>query len=232
MLEKLLAFDKSLFLAINGCHNEFFDHFFYIFTQKEVWIPSIIAILYAVIKTKGKNAIWIILGLALTIALADQISSGLLKPLVARLRPSHEPSLEGLVHLVNEYTGGRFGFASSHAANSFGVAAFLSLVYKNRTFSYIVIAWAILNSYSRIYIGVHYPLDIICGGLIGVASAYLFYALLTKLKPQTLTNTLINNQNNNNWFKISLQSIHIVSISLVVTVILTILLNNVLFPVF
>lgn len=232
MLEKLLELDKSWFLAINGCNNEFFDHFFFIFTQKEVWIPSIIAILYVLISGKRKEAIWLILALALTITLADQLSSGLLKPLVARLRPSHEPSLQGLVHLINNYTGGRFGFASSHAANSFAVAAFLGLIYKNKRFSYIIIAWAILNSYSRIYVGVHYPLDIIAGALIGIMAAYISFYILKRFRPLALGFGLEYKNSKNDKTYHGKDKIHIISWTLIATMAIIAILNNQLFSIF
>jgi undecaprenyl-diphosphatase len=87
--------------------------------------------------------------------------------MVERPRPSHNPEMAGLVHIVNDYRGGQFGFVSSHAANFFGVATFLSSQFKNYKWSFVLLGWAALISYSRIYLGVHYPLDIICGAVLG-----------------------------------------------------------------
>jgi undecaprenyl-diphosphatase len=100
-----------------------------------------------------------------------------------RLRPSHE--LGNLVHLVNGYTGGRFGFVSSHAANAFGFAMFSSLIFRFKPYTVVVFLWALVNSYSRIYLGVHYPLDIICGALVGISCALLVYLLYCYLKKFT-----------------------------------------------
>jgi len=183
MLEQLIAWDKSLFIFSNSFHTAYFDNFFWIFTQATTWIPLYLSLLFILIKTKKKDAIWIILGIAVTILLSDQISSGLIKPLVARLRPSHEPSLSAIIHLINGYQGGAFGFVSSHAANSFGLALFTSFLFRNKTFSVTIFCWAFVNSYSRIYVGVHYPLDIIGGALIGLLSAGLVYSQLKKYKP-------------------------------------------------
>lgn len=184
MLELLTKFDTQLLLFFNGNHNAFWDNFFWVYTHLPVWIPTLAAILYVLIRSKKQDAIWIILAIALTILVADQISSSVLKPWVARLRPTRDPSLEGLVHIVRGYTGGKFGFVSSHAANSIGIALFTSLIFRNKAFTLSIFIWAVLNAYSRIYLGVHYPLDIICGGAIGALSALGSYYLLKKTFPQ------------------------------------------------
>ena len=136
-----------------------------------------LCVLVVIFKNKQKEFIFITLSFVAVIVLCDQLSSGLIKPLVERLRPSHEPALNGLVHLVNGYTGGRFGFVSSHAANSFGFAMFSALVFRYKPYSFVIFVWALFNSYSRIYLGVHYPLDVICGAALGVFLALLVYIL-------------------------------------------------------
>ena len=105
----------------------------------------------------------------LTIFITDQTSVYLFKDVFFRLRPCHEPSLTGLVHLVNDQCGGKYGFVSSHAANSFGLAAYLSLLLgkKIKYFTWLLMLWALLLSYSRIYLGVHYPGDVIVGAIWG-----------------------------------------------------------------
>lgn len=183
MLEQLLAWDKFIFSFLNSFHSEFFDNFFWIVTQKETWIPLYIAILYIIIRTKRKEATWIILGLIVTIVLADQLSSSLIKPLVERLRPSRDSTLSGLIHLVNGYTGGKYGFVSSHAANSFALALYSSLLFRNKPYTIFIFIWALINAYSRIYIGVHFPLDIIGGAAIGFISVGIVYCLLNKYQP-------------------------------------------------
>jgi len=143
-------------------------------TETFVWTPLYATLIYLVIKIYGKSSIWILLGVALTILLCDRITSGFMKPFFARLRPSHEPSLEGLLHLVNDYRGGLYGFASSHAADTFGVAMFVWLSLKKYyRWIWVVFVWAALMTYTRIYLGVHYPSDILVGALIGMTLGWL-----------------------------------------------------------
>jgi undecaprenyl-diphosphatase len=119
----------------------------------------------------------------LCIVVSDQVSSDILKNLVKRLRPSHVENLRGLVHLVNGYSGGNYGFASSHAANAIGFATISSLVLNKRIYTYSIFTWAIITAYSRIYLGVHYPLDVFGGIIVGVLAAFGCYWLIHKFRP-------------------------------------------------
>ena len=188
VIEIIKGFDNQLFLLINGVHSPFLDTFMWAISAKLTWIPLYLSLLYLLIRTFKKDAAWIILAVVLCIVISDQVASGLLKELVKRLRPSHVESLKSVIHLVKGYEGGLYGFASSHAANSVGLAVITSLIFRNKLYTLSILGWALLVSYSRIYLGVHYPGDILGGMLIGVLSAFFCYGLLNKIKPVILTN--------------------------------------------
>ena len=182
MLEILDNVDASLLLFLNGANNEFFDELFWLITGKFAWIPMICVLLFCTFRKDWKTGVLVVVGIALTITLCDQVSSGIIKDAVCRLRPTHDPEIGSLVHVVNGYRGGQYGFVSSHAANSFGVAMFLAMMFRNRAFSWIIMLWAAVLSYSRIYLGVHYPGDIVCGGLLGVALGAVVYCIYIRVK--------------------------------------------------
>ena len=131
---------------------------------------------------KIKEAFLIIGLLAIVVALADQISSGFCKPFFARFRPTQDPILMYMTDIVNGYRGGRYGFISSHAANTFAVAVFISLIVKNVSLGRTLFLWAALNAYSRIYLGVHYPGDILFGTLVGISVGIIIYLLYRYLQ--------------------------------------------------
>jgi undecaprenyl-diphosphatase len=173
--------DTSLTLAINSCHSPFFDNFFYIYTQTWTWIPAILVLLVWMWRKWGVLSLYVVAGIALCILLSDQISSSLLKPLVARLRPTHNPEIADLIHTVNGYRGGRYGFVSSHAANAATFVTFTALVFRNRYYYILLSLWAFLTAYSRVYLGVHYVGDVFCGALIGVLVGMGVYFVLKPL---------------------------------------------------
>lgn len=176
ILPQYSAADTALFLKINGLHNAFFDPVMYAFSSKLFWIPFYAALIWWMWKRFGKQVLWVLLFVALVIASADRISSGLLKNSVKRLRPSHELAIASQVHLSKAGAGGNYGFVSSHAANCFSLLLFLWMVLpeKDRNLKIVILSWAILVSYSRMYNGVHYPLDVFFGALIGILIGLTF----------------------------------------------------------
>jgi len=192
LIDTLKIWDTYLFLLINGLHAPFFDGLMYAFSEKLSWIPLYISVLYVTIKHWKREAIWVILALILCIVISDQISSGIFKDLVKRLRPSHSEDLKGLVHLVRGYGGGKYGFASSHAANAFGFALLSSLLLKRNIYTYAIFVWALITAYSRIYLGVHYPLDILGGFFIGSFAALGCYWIIKKYRPVIIQPTPVN----------------------------------------
>ncbi len=179
MLEFLLNLDTKLFLFFNGIHSDFFDGIMVWISGKTTWWPFyLVLLLFLGWKLRWK-ALLLIPFIALCITLTDQVSVHLFKDVFERLRPCKEPGLAGMVHLVNGKCGGKFGFVSSHASNSFGIALLLILTIRKSWFTVILLGWAILVSYSRIYLGLHYPGDILGGALLGSLIGYLVYRIYT-----------------------------------------------------
>lgn len=183
MTDLIIDLDIRIFLFLNGLHTPWLDICMHWITSKITWFPFYLFIIFIIIKQHGLKGITGILLIVIAIILADQITSGLMKPLFQRLRPCHNPDIAHLVHLVDG-CGGAYGFASGHAANSFALSSGLYYIYRSN-FRYLgwMFVWAGIVSYSRIYVGVHYPLDIIAGALIGFILGYLLF-LPYKIIPQ------------------------------------------------
>ena len=170
MIEYLNSIDTQLFLFLNGKHNAFFDFVMYWFSNTLIWLPMYLLIAYIIVKQYKMKGIVLLLFLCVVTALCDQAASHLIKNIVMRPRPSHEPVLAGLIHLSKAGAGGMYGFVSSHAANAFGFATFLNYTLDKRfkLLKYWLFIWAVLVSYSRIYNGVHYPGDVMVAVFLGM----------------------------------------------------------------
>ena len=178
MLEFITNIDTRLTLLLNGSDSVMLDTIAVTATKTGTWIPLGIVLLYVLMRMKDwKNALLVILCVAIAITLADQMASGIFKPLVARLRPSHNPELQGVIDLVGDYRGGRYGFFSSHAANTCAVAVFLSLLFRKRVFTVAICSWAMVNSWTRLYLGVHYVGDIMVGVIWGAFVGWMVFRL-------------------------------------------------------
>ena len=187
MIESIINIDKKIFLALNGLHSPFFDNIMWLISHKYTWIPLYIILLFILWRKFKNHTLIILFFVGLLVALTDLVSVHAFKNVFMRFRPTHDSSIQDLVHTVNNYFGGKYGFVSSHAANSFGLAMFLTYFFKNtqKKLVWILWFWSIIVSYSRIYLGVHFPGDVICGGLLGITLAIIVF-LLYKLYSKTI----------------------------------------------
>lgn len=183
MIEKLEALDRKLFVFLNGLHLDFLDPVMYLISEPLFWIPAYLLLLFAIARAYNyKTALWALVGIGLVITIADRSSVELFKEVFQRYRPCHNQDLQHTVHLVRYHCGGKYGFVSSHAANYFGIASFCALLVRRRfpRLVFWIFLWAALIAYSRIYLGVHYPADVLVGALLGLLSGSIVYFLFRK----------------------------------------------------
>lgn len=195
MIERLIHIDTEILLAINGWHAPWADTLMWIISAKATWIPLYLLLIGLLVWRYRKPAMtsvkWLqrvpacvvmIVVIGLAVGAADFIASGILKDLVARPRPTRVPELEGVLHLVNGYRSGQYGFVSSHAANTMACGLLFSLMWRNKIATYGLMLWVAANCYSRMYLGVHYPTDILGGLIVGALVAVVVYAMLVRYR--------------------------------------------------
>lgn len=171
--------DARLLLIVNGAHSPFFDSVMWCISGRWIWVPFYVVLAYLLFRRMSwKRASICLVTIGLIILAADQTCATLIRPEIGRLRPANlNNPLSSFVHVVNGYRGGRYCFPSCHAANTFALAVFMSLVIRHKWFTVMMFSWAFIVSYSRMYLGVHYFGDLFCGATIGSLFAVLFYYL-------------------------------------------------------
>lgn len=185
-MDALLSLDHQIFLALNFPGGELLDKFFFLVSGKLTWIPLYLLIVYLLVTRYGwKKALLALAFMGLTVVLVDQIAN-IFKTYTPRLRPTHTDELKEFVHTVKDYRGGRYGTVSAHAASVFSIAISSLALIRSKIYSICILVWALLVSYSRIYLGVHFPLDIFYGMVLGIISGMvsikLYYRTINALR--------------------------------------------------
>lgn len=169
--ETLIEFDRQLLLTVNGSSSLYLDMLANTLTATVTWVPMYVALFYLILKNNETiMKIMLIVGCAaLCVILAGTVDDTIVKPLVGRWRPTHDPQIGTLVDVVDSYRGGRYGFFSAHACNTFSIAVFFSLLVRSRLLTFFLVVWSLVNCWTRLYLGVHFPGDILVGLLWGAA---------------------------------------------------------------
>lgn len=185
MIETIRYAEYEWFLWLNSFHSPLWDTIMFWVTYRFTWIPLYLYIIYFLFKNIRFDFVRSLLFVLISVGLADRITSGLMKPYFQRFRPCHDPLIQHIVHVVGN-CGGQYGFVSSHASNSFALVAALFILFKihriDSKLPFFLLFWAIIVSYSRIYVGVHFPTDIIVGGLVGCLIPITLYPVITLFK--------------------------------------------------
>ena len=229
-MDTIIQMDKQLLLAINGSDSLFVDYLAKTLTTAATWIPLYVSLFYVVVKNNDnfRRIICILACAGLCVLFAGTVDDLLVKPLVARLRPTHDFQIGMLVDTVDGYRGGKYGFFSAHAANTFSIAIFFSLLMRSRLVTLLLVGWSLTNCWTRLYLGVHYPLDILCGLLWGGSVGTGIYFLYRYVDKRLLhsENDYVSSKYTSSGYRYS--DIYIVALVLSLTLIYCILRSLIL----
>lgn len=183
LLNKLIQWDTNVSLAINGLHSEYWDTFMWLVSDKIVWVPLYLSILYIIFKDYNwKIILACLVTLSIILLVTDGVCAHIIRPIVGRMRPSNlDNPISGMVHIVDGHRGGRFGFPSAHSSNTWGLTFFVCYLFRRHWLSIFMAAWACLVCYSRMYLGVHYLGDTIAGMLLAFISSSVLYYVFMKV---------------------------------------------------
>ena len=181
----LIALDKEWLLAVNGSDSLFLDRMAKVLTTAITWLPMYLSLFFVVLHNNEsvRKVIYVLLGAGLCVLLAGAVDDEIVKPLVARWRPTHDPEIGMQVDIVNGYRGGNYGFFSAHAANTFSIAVFFCWLIRSRVLSWALVIWSLTNCWTRMYLGVHFPGDILVGltwGFMVGSFSYFLYSRATR----------------------------------------------------
>lgn len=182
IMNELLQFDQHATMALNGSNMLFWDNLMMTVTSTLSWSLLILTIIYVLFHNNAvREAFIILLMMVLMIFVADRLCSGLIKPLVGRWRPTQDPHIMYMMDVVDNYRGGKFGFFSGHACNTFCMATFLALLFRHRFLIVVLYFWSVTTTFTRLYLGVHYLGDVLVGLTIGMIIGLLFYTISKKI---------------------------------------------------
>ena len=183
----LISLDKQWLLAVNGSDSLYLDRVAHVLTTALTWLPLYLSLFYVVLHNNEnfRKVLYVLAGAGLCVLLAGTVDVMIVKPMVARWRPTHDPEIGMLVDVVDGYRGGRYGFFSAHASNTFSIAVYFCWLIRSRLLSIALVIWSFTNCWTRMYLGVHFPGDILVGltwGLIvGTCVYYLYYRATRRL---------------------------------------------------
>ena len=183
-MEEIIHFDKELLLMVNGSDSLFLDYLVMTLTNAKTWIPLYLGLFYVGLRANRfqvREIVYILAAAGLCVLLAGTVDDEIVKPLVARWRPTHDPEIGSLVDVVDGYRGGNYGFFSAHASNTFSIAMFFSLLMRQRLLAVFLVCWSLTNCWTRLYLGVHYPGDITVGLIWGAIVGYSVYRLYCRV---------------------------------------------------